>query len=83
MGGVVVKQPNGLLAVFSAVVNDFIVTDATEDELADELSQITGKKALDAMIRDGIEDRPVPPWILFTVARSMTTGSIAIDIALR
>lgn len=35
----IVKQPNGLYAVFSSVVDDFVATDATEEELIEMLIQ--------------------------------------------
>lgn len=33
MGHSVIKQPNDKYAIFSSIVDDFIVTDATKDEL--------------------------------------------------
>lgn len=34
----IVVQPNGMLALWSTVVDDFVCFDATEEEIADELS---------------------------------------------
>jgi len=36
MGQQIIQQPNGLYAIFSSVVDDFIVYDATPDELVNE-----------------------------------------------
>ena len=36
MGQQIIKQPNGLYAVFSAVVDDFVIEDATPYEIVDE-----------------------------------------------
>lgn len=36
MGQQIVKQPNGLFAVWSSVVDDFTVVDCTRDELIEE-----------------------------------------------
>jgi hypothetical protein len=35
MGHQIIRQPDGLLAVFSSVVDDWVITDATADELVD------------------------------------------------
>ena len=37
MGKQIVIQPNGMLALYSTVVDDFVCFDADEDEIADEL----------------------------------------------
>lgn len=39
MGRQIIKQPDGNLAVFSTVVDGFIVTDATAEEVVDLLVQ--------------------------------------------
>jgi len=36
MGRQIVKQPNGLYAVWSSVVDDFVLIDATPDEIIDD-----------------------------------------------
>jgi hypothetical protein len=39
MGSVVVRQPDGLLAVFSSVTDDFEIVNATADEIADYFAE--------------------------------------------
>ena len=43
MGHQVIKQPDGKLAVFSSVVDDWIITDATAQELEDHYAAVAGK----------------------------------------
>lgn len=44
----VVKQPNGLFAIFSSVVDDFTITDMTFDEAVAEIgSEAAAQRAVD------------------------------------
>ena len=44
MARLVVKQPNGLLAVWSTIVDNFIIEDATRSELIEEFLKEERKK---------------------------------------
>lgn len=66
MGRTVVKQPNGNYAVFSSVVDDFIVVNATKQELIDmdveeECEKITER--YNAMFESFDKDEIPPPNI--------------------
>jgi len=39
MGRQIIKQPDGKYSVWSTVVDDFIITDATEQKLEDDFAQ--------------------------------------------
>lgn len=39
MGQQIVKQPNGLFAVWSSIVDNFVITDATPEEIIEEWSE--------------------------------------------
>jgi hypothetical protein len=52
MARAVIKQPNGKFAIFSSIVDHFIVFDATEDEIR----QFLLEAALDDL-REGIEEK--------------------------
>jgi len=45
MGHQIIQQPDGHLCVWSTVVDDFIITDATADELADYYAKDAAAKA--------------------------------------
>jgi hypothetical protein len=45
MGHQIIKQPDGRLAVFSSVVDDWIIRDATQQELEDHYAEEAAKKA--------------------------------------
>lgn len=45
MGHQIIKQPDGRLAVFSSVVDDWIITDATQRELEDYYAEEAAEKA--------------------------------------
>lgn len=53
----IVKQPNGLLSVWSTHVDNFIVTDATEDDLIDYFLG-EQKASIEAMVKDTIRYKP-------------------------
>jgi hypothetical protein len=55
MGYSVVRQPDGKLALFSSVVDDFLCTDATEDEIVDVLT-ILEQGRMDAAVKSWRED---------------------------
>lgn len=43
MGWQVIKQPDGKLGVFSSVVNDWVATDATADEVEELFAEEMGR----------------------------------------
>lgn len=45
MGHQIIMQPDGKLAVFSSVVDDWITTDATPEEILDEFVQDAARQA--------------------------------------
>jgi hypothetical protein len=56
----IVKQPNGLLARFSDIVDDFTDYDMTEDEAFEVCHHDLGVEESKRKVRAGIEDWP--PW---------------------
>ena len=53
----IVKQPDGLLSVWSSHVDNFIVTDATEDDLVDFFLG-EQKASIEAMVKDTTRYKP-------------------------
>lgn len=45
MGHQVIQQPDGLLCVWSTVVDDFIIVDASPDELSDYYAEDAAQRA--------------------------------------
>lgn len=39
MGQQIIKQPNGLFAVWSSIMDDFVITDATPEEIIEDWSE--------------------------------------------
>ena len=61
MGWQIVKQPNELYAIWSTVVDDFIVTDGTKDKIIEYWAQDAyndGKRNASQYIEDIESDRP-------------------------
>lgn len=56
MGHMIVRQPSGRLAIFSSIVDNFIVVNATEVEIMEELLEDTGRRQAAEMIEHGKED---------------------------
>lgn len=56
MGKRIVKQPNGLLAYFSEIVDDFTIYDMTEAEAMEELTKEMGRLDARAKLRRGLRD---------------------------
>lgn len=52
----VVRQPNGLLATFSTIVDDFTVLDATEAEMRAEWIDKIGREEGNAKVQRGVDD---------------------------
>ena len=52
----VVRQPNGLLAVFSTIVDDFTVVDATETEMREYFRDEIGVREGNAKVDRGLLD---------------------------
>lgn len=50
MGQQIVKQPNGLYAVWSSVVDDFVLFDATPDDIVNEMVN-TERKNISESVR--------------------------------
>lgn len=58
----IVRQPNGLLAVFSTAVDDFIAYDMTEESALEYLLGICGHESTArSKLAAGLEDHP-EPW---------------------
>lgn len=51
MGHQIIVQPDGLLCVWSTVVDDFLLTDATGQELVDWYTQQAADKAREETVR--------------------------------
>lgn len=66
----IVKQPNGLLARFSEVVDDFTHYDMTEAEAVEVCQEDMGRADAEAKVRRGINDEPHP----FMNERDATDG---------
>jgi len=61
MGQQIIKQPDGKLAVFSTVVEAFIVTDATAEELVEWRAEEAAKEAREQtrrQVRHVLADEP-------------------------
>ena len=56
MSAMIVKQPNGLLARFSSVVDDMTHTNMTDQEMLDVLVQVMGRKDALEKIQRGLDD---------------------------
>lgn len=52
MGQQIIKQPDGKLAVFSSVTDNFIVVDATPDELVEWRAEEAAEKAREQTRRE-------------------------------
>lgn len=48
----IVRQPDGLLSVWSTIVDNFIITDATEEQLLEELLEEAVQKERERIKRD-------------------------------
>jgi hypothetical protein len=64
MGSRIVKQPNGLLGLFSGVVDDFTAINMTEKEAIEECREKLGRKDAIEKVRRGVADEAVPPFIV-------------------
>jgi hypothetical protein len=66
MGWRIVKQPNGLLARFSDIVDHFTHYDMTEEEALDVClggAMGVGREEARAKVDRGLRDEPIPPFI--------------------
>ena len=52
MGQQIIRQPDGLLAVFSSITDSFIVVDATPDELVEWRAEAAAEKAREQTRRE-------------------------------
>ena len=59
MPSFVVKCPNGKLALFSTIVDDFIIVEVAVDELVKELCEDKGRKDAIAKVQRGVLDEPL------------------------
>jgi hypothetical protein len=50
MGHVVVKQPDGLLAVWSSVVDDFVIVNATVEEIVEVYAEREAQRTREAWV---------------------------------
>lgn len=64
MGWRIVKQPNGLLARFSEVVDDFTHYDMTEDEAIECCREWLGRDEAEEKVAKGLRDEPCPPFVI-------------------
>jgi hypothetical protein len=76
MGQQIIKQPDGKLAVFSSIVDAFVVVDATPEEILDWRAEEAAKEArrqtqreLDAVLADD------PRRVYFQFVRSWEEAS--------
>ena len=60
MGRRIVRQPNGLLAEFSDVVDDFVAYDMDAGEAAALYAGHMSADDATAKVRRGVEDEPIP-----------------------
>jgi uncharacterized protein (UPF0371 family) len=72
MGHQVIKEPNdsGLLAVWSTVVDDFIIRNATREEIVEYYSELAAERAAETAHRvlDAVEEgRPEDIYHQFTM----------------
>lgn len=51
MGWKIVKQPDGLFSVFSSVVDNFVITDATQAEVLAEFVHETTSRVLEQALK--------------------------------
>lgn len=63
MGWRIVKQPNGLLARFSDVVDDFTHYDMTVEEAVELCRAEMGLRDAVEKVERGLRDEPIPPFI--------------------
>jgi hypothetical protein len=63
MGWRIVKQPNGLLARFSDIVDDFTHYDLGEEEAIEICREHMGRIEAVDKVRRGMEDEECPPFI--------------------
>lgn len=61
MPSYVALQPNGKLAVFSSIVDDFTVLDATEEQLIDYFLDHMGRKDAREKVQRGLNDEAIEP----------------------
>jgi hypothetical protein len=59
MPSYIVRQPNGLLAVFSTIVDAFTIFDMTEEEAVEEMREKMGREDALAKVKRGVEDQPL------------------------
>ncbi len=51
MGRQVVKQPNGKFAIFTSICDDFVLMDATQEELLEEVGKEAAERAKEDYLR--------------------------------
>ena len=54
-----VRQPNGLYAEFSTIVDAFTIVDMTEANALEHYSELMGHEDAEAKVRRGVEDQPL------------------------
>lgn len=55
MGQQIIKQPNGLYCVYSSIVDDFVITDASPEEIIGHWSEIERDK-ITAKVKDIVSE---------------------------
>lgn len=71
MGHQIIKQPDGKLAVFSSVVDDWIIAGATREELGDYYAEDAARKARESALQacDAVLDgEPRAVYYQFTMS---------------
>ncbi len=71
MGHQIIQQPDGRFCVWSSVVDDLIIIDATEDDLCDYYAEDAAKKAR-TEIKYKIQEvrASIRPYLQFTIPYS-------------
>ena len=71
MGHQIVRQPDGLLAVFSSVVDSWVLVDATPEELSDwyaELAAEDARKRTAALVEHVLAGEPRKAYYQFAMS---------------
>ena len=70
MGHQIIRQPNGLYAVFSSFTDTWILNDATRDDLIGYYAEKAAKDARESTVRllDDIDEDPCKAYYQFTMS---------------
>lgn len=80
MGHQIIKQPNGKYAIWSSGVDNFIVLDATETEVVDEMVDMYRRAvSVDVGQKIAALDRGEKPYMQFTLSWEDALGVVGQD----